>query len=79
MPYVTSIERLAHQEGMLQSSRENVVEVLQVRFEKIPSELIEAINQIEEVSVLKTLLRQATTISSLEEFQRLVAQSGSAA
>ena len=31
MPYVTSIERLAHQEGMLQSSRENVVEVLQVR------------------------------------------------
>ncbi len=79
MPYVTSIERLAHQEGMLQSSRENVVEVLQVRFENIPSELIEAINQIEEVSVLKTLLRQATTISSLEEFQRLVAQSGSAA
>ncbi|NEQ81942.1 MAG: transposase, partial [Moorea sp. SIO2I5] len=68
-----SIERLARQEGMeegiLQSSRENVLEVLQVRFEDLPRELVETINQIESVSVLKTLLRQGITIVSVEEFQ----------
>ncbi|NEO80402.1 MAG: hypothetical protein F6J99_30970 [Moorea sp. SIO4G3] len=73
MPYVTSIERLARQEGMeegiLQTSRETLLEVLEVRFEDVPRELIETINQIDSVSVLKTLLRQGITIASVEEFQ----------
>ncbi|NEP50586.1 MAG: hypothetical protein F6K65_17980 [Moorea sp. SIO3C2] len=73
MPYVTSIERLARQEGIeegiLQTSRETLLEVLQVRFEDVPRELVEKINQIESVSVLKTLHRQGITIASVEEFQ----------
>lgn len=73
MPYVTSIERLARkegiEEGILQNSRETLLEVLQVRFEDVPRELIETINQIESVSVLKTLHRQGITIASVEEFQ----------
>ena len=69
MPYVTSVERLARQEGILESSREDVIEVLRVRFELVPNQLVETINQIESVSVLKTLLRQAVSIGSVEEFQ----------
>ena len=83
MPYVTSFERLARQEGrsegisegILQGSREGVIEVLEVRFEVLPSDLIEKINQIEDLELLKTLLRQGITIGSLDEFQELLERS----
>jgi hypothetical protein len=69
MPYVTSIERLARIEGVLQQRREDVIEVLEVRFEALPHELIERINQIEDLELLKTLHRRAITIGSIAEFQ----------
>ncbi len=75
MPYVTSFERLARQEGILQKAREVVIEVLEVRFEALPSELIEKINQIEDLELLKTLHRQGITIGSLDEFQELLERS----
>ncbi len=72
MPYVTSVERLARQEGVLQQKREDVIEVLEVRFEELPNELIQKINQIEDLELLKTLHRQAITIGSLDDFQGLL-------
>lgn len=85
MPYILSFERralrsrdegiqLGIETGILQKGREAVLEVLRVRFEDMPSSLEEAIYQIEDDSVLKTLLRQAITIGSLEEFQQEVAR-----
>ncbi|MEW6496664.1 MAG: transposase [Cyanobacteriota bacterium] len=85
MPYILSFERralrardegiqLGIETGILQKGREAVLEVLRIRFEEVPSSLEEAINQIEDDSVLKTLLRQAITIGSVEEFQQEVAQ-----
>ncbi len=75
MPYVTSFERLARQEGILQKGREGVIEVLEVRFEVLSSDLIEKINQIEDLELLKTLHRQGITIGSLDEFQELLESS----
>ena len=76
MPYVTSIERLARiegiSEGVVQKGREDVIEVLEVRFEALPNELVEKINQIEDLELLKTLHRQAITIGSLDDFQRVL-------
>jgi hypothetical protein len=69
MPYVTSFERLARQEGILQKGREDVIDVLTIRFEDVPPSLIEEINQIEDSSRLTTLHRQAITIGSITEFQ----------
>ena len=78
MPYVTSFERLARQEGLdegiLQKGREDVIDVLTIRFSDVPPSLVEAINQIEDPSLLKTLLRQAITIGSLAEFQGFLDQ-----
>ncbi|NER98703.1 MAG: transposase, partial [Symploca sp. SIO1B1] len=37
-------------------------------------EVTEAVNQIEDVSVLKQLHRQAIAISSMVEFQKLLSQ-----
>jgi hypothetical protein len=68
MPYITTVERRA----MLKIQRESVIDVLTTRFEEVPSDLIETINNLSEVSQLKQLLKQAITISSIEEFQQLL-------
>jgi hypothetical protein len=77
MPYVTSFERLARKEGIsqgiaegiLQKGREDVIEVLDVRFGEVPSEVVEKINAIADPSLLKTLHREAIAIESLEQFR----------
>ncbi len=75
MRYVTSIERLAKEEGIIQTLRENVIENLSTRFEEVPTQVAEAINQIEDVTVLKSLLRRSILVSSIAEFEEDLAES----
>ncbi|BAY63819.1 hypothetical protein NIES22_39090 [Calothrix brevissima NIES-22] len=72
MRYVTSIERLAKEEGIVENARESVIEVLETRFGEVPNAIVEAINGIEEPSVLKTLHKRAIAIPSTSEFQQLL-------
>ncbi len=76
MRYVTSIERLAKEEGieegMLQKAREGVIKILQTRFGVAPEAVVEVINGIEEQSLLETLFTNAITIGSIEEFQQIL-------
>ena len=72
MPYVTSVERLARQEGLsqgiIQNGREVILDVLEVRFQEVPTEVIQKINEIEDPALLKTLHRQAIALGSVEQF-----------
>ena len=81
MRYVTSIERLAKQEGIeegkqrgkVEIAREDVIEVLEVRFGEISSNVLENINRINDVSVLKRLHRNAireASPSGLSQFHQ---------
>lgn len=36
------------QQGILQNAREDAIAVLEIRFERVPPEVIEAVNQIED-------------------------------
>jgi len=65
---------LSHMElrAILQTARESLLEVLEVRFAAVPTELIEAINQMKDASVLKQLHKQAITIGSIAQFQQLL-------
>ncbi|MBV6624488.1 MAG: hypothetical protein KI793_16370 [Rivularia sp. (in: Bacteria)] len=69
MRYVTSIERLAKEEGVIQNARESVIDNLTTRFEEVPTRVVEAVNKIDDVAVLKTLLRRAILVSSMAEFE----------
>lgn len=81
MPYITSIEQLAIEEGMergrqqglqqgiIQNARQNLIDVLETRFQEVPSPLVELINQIEYPSSLNNMLKRAITIGSIAEFQ----------
>jgi hypothetical protein len=78
MPYVTSIERLAKeegiQEGRLETLRETIIDVLRVRFTTIPPTMNEMLASLEDGTLLRQLHLQAITISSIEEFQQLLSQ-----
>ncbi len=51
-----------------------MIAILEVRFGEVAPTLIEGINAIEEVPVLKQLHRQAIAIPSIEEFQQVLEQ-----
>jgi hypothetical protein len=72
MPYITSFERLGHErgvtEGIVQNRREVILEVLEVKFGEIPTEVIQKVNEIEDPALLKTLHREAISLGSVEQF-----------
>ncbi|ODG96276.1 transposase [Nostoc sp. KVJ20] len=72
MRYVTSIERLAKEEGIVENARESIITVLETRFGEVPSSIVEVINKIEEPSVLKMLHKSAISIPSTVEFQQVL-------
>ncbi|NES83902.1 MAG: hypothetical protein F6K10_22195 [Moorea sp. SIO2B7] len=74
MRYITSIERLAKEEGIVQNAQEDIIEILQTRFENIPNSMVETLNGIHEISVLKKLFKRAITINSVAEFQEFIEQ-----
>lgn len=63
------------EEGMqqvLQTAREDVVEVLQIRFGKLPHNLTEKLTQLNQLALLKTLHKQAVTIGSVALFEQFL-------
>ncbi len=78
MPLLSRIELDAKQEGIqegiVRTLREDAIAILEVRFGEVAPELVEVINTIEDVPVLKQLHRQAIAIPSIEEFQQLLEQ-----
>jgi hypothetical protein len=69
MPYITSVERMGMEKGMIQKARESVIDALEIRFENVPSELVDEISQVKDTSLLKNLHRQAITLDSISDFQ----------
>ena len=76
MPFMSQFEEIAQEKGIergnLQARREDIVEVLQVRFGEMPPDVVEAVNGIEDLPTLKQLFRQAIAIGSVAEFQQLL-------
>jgi len=78
MRYVTSIERLAIEEGEIKNSRKNTIDILETRFGNVPESLVEKINSIDKLAILETLFRRAILIESVEAFEQFLEQTLSA-
>ncbi|NER29686.1 MAG: flagellar assembly protein H [Symploca sp. SIO1C4] len=61
-------------EGRQESKQEDILRILEVRFEDIPPELRKLVSKINDLEVLGTLLTQAVTTQSLEAFKSAVSQ-----
>lgn len=60
------------QQGMLQKARESVIDILELRFEIVPRSILKILNEISDPSILKSLLRKAVTVKSLDEFRQII-------
>ena len=73
MPYVTSVERLARQEGIQKGILQGAVDLLrqslEVRFGEVPASLLEKIQQCQDVDVLRAIHKQVLTVGSLDELR----------
>lgn len=74
MRYVTSIERMAIQKGRQEGMRELLLEALETRFGDIPDETVGRLNDVQDIEILKMLLRQAMLADTLVEFEEALGQ-----
>ena len=88
MPYITSVEKIGIQKGREQGLQkglqkglkkglkkglqESLLSVLESRFQSVPEALREQIHGIRSRATLDALVRQASTVESVESFQKAV-------
>ena len=58
------------QQGMLQTARNNVLDILEVRFETVPQSILKRLKEINDPDILKMLLKKALRSSSMDEFRK---------
>ena len=86
MQYVTSMERLAieegkqtgkqegKQEGIQEGILQSIVDALTVRFGEVSDEIVTPLDQVENVDMLRSIFRQAMTVDSLDAFVQLLSE-----
>ena len=71
MPYVTSIERLAreegHKEGVAEGLQIAILKVLEHKFKKLPAKHIRKVRSVREIDELSALLQAANDAETLDE------------
>ena len=88
MPFVTSIERFAREEGLVKGReeglsegisrgqilalKESIRDSLEARFGVAPQEILERMERMSDLKSLRLWHRRAVTIESLEVFQGLL-------
>jgi len=70
MPYITSIERLGRQEGVILARQKAVLDALEIRFGHLSEPLHQAIEAIHDEARLRVLLQTAIQTVSVEDFVR---------
>jgi predicted house-cleaning NTP pyrophosphatase (Maf/HAM1 superfamily) len=54
--------------GIVQQRRADVLKVLEVKFQTVPTEVIEKINKIEDPAILETLHQKAKALALMKQF-----------
>lgn len=57
------------QQGSLKTLHDDIIEILNARFDVVPASIITAVNMKEDISLLKSLLKKAAIVESLDTFQ----------
>ena len=59
-------------QGVVHQARESIIDVLTVRFETIPPQILDTIQNIDEIDIMKILHKQAVTSSDMDEFEEVL-------
>ncbi|MBD2139136.1 hypothetical protein H6F32_16510 [Anabaena sp. FACHB-1237] len=80
MPFLSTIEEMAEErgevKGKIKGAREtcqnNIIKILANRFNSVPELMDNSLRKIEDITILENLLLASISISSLEDFQKLI-------
>ncbi len=80
MPYVTSIERLAREEGVQEGRQEGLaegfqnalLELLELKFKKVPAKQAAKVRSLRDLDRLRALLRAANDADTLDDALSLI-------
>ena len=50
----------------------NIVDILEMRFDVVPKSILNELNEIDDHMILKSLLKKAVTVKSLDEFRETI-------
>ena len=70
----TNLEGLSKQKQKLEKSRANVIKIIQTRFKQVPDQVIQAINAIDDASLLEKLFTNSIIVADFEDFQKRLEQ-----
>ena len=70
--WVKEERKEATMKATINAKRENIIEVLIERFEFVPENIIEELNNIESLSILNQLFTKSIKVASLDEFSKLL-------
>lgn len=68
MPYITSIERL----GMLRGAREMLLKAIEAKFQEVPEDMKNVVENIKTWETLESLLGLAITSNTINEFRGII-------
>jgi hypothetical protein len=63
------------EEGQLRTARDDVLNILEARFKKVPARVKKALSTVDDRKTLKLLLRQAVTAVNLKDFEQRLSRS----
>lgn len=72
MNHITNVEELAQKEEKLEKARANIHKIVQTRFKQVPDEVIQAINAIDDESVLEKLFTNSIIVADFEDFHKVL-------
>ena len=81
MEFLSTMEELAiergQERGAKETYRQNILDLLERRFNSLPETLVKAVNQIDDLAWLKQLLLETITVNSVSEFEELLGRRNS--
>jgi hypothetical protein len=72
MPCVTSIERLAHEEGRVDALQEGIVMLLELKFKSAGAKLARKVRALRDAERLQSLLQTVAGAKTLDEVRALL-------
>lgn len=72
MHNVTNVEELSQTQEKLIKARANIIKIIQTRFKQVPKSIVQAIDAINDESVLKMLFTNSIIVADFEDFQKVL-------
>jgi hypothetical protein len=72
MNNLTTVQGLSKQKEKLEKARANVIKIVKTRFKQVPDKAIQAVNAIEDESVLEKLFTNSIIVADFEDFHKIL-------